>query len=107
MIMKTAIARKPYTVELKPLAMLSAPSCGPMTRSSTPSIGADGAQEQCQFGGVFGRTHAGDLEGRTQLLQDVRHRQHFRLALFVQDDGHLLANALAGRFAHLAAAVAV
>src|SRR5471030_1954790 len=44
--MKTAMAAKPYMVECRPLLMFSAPSCGPMVRSSTMSIGADSAPER-------------------------------------------------------------
>ena len=38
--MKAAIAAKPYRVELNPLLIFSAPSCGPIVRSSMISIGA-------------------------------------------------------------------
>jgi hypothetical protein len=38
--MKTAIAAKPHIVELNPFLMFSAPSDGPMVRSSMMSIGA-------------------------------------------------------------------
>jgi hypothetical protein len=41
--MNTAIAMKPYSVELKPFSMLSAPRLGPMVRSSMISIGAASA----------------------------------------------------------------
>ena len=90
--------------------MFSAPSCGPTTRSSTNSIGADSAPERSSsassaaFSGV---PMPVIWKRRAQFALDGRRRQHGVLALFLQQHGHALADALAGRFAHLAAAVAV
>ena len=51
--MKMAMAMKPYKVEWKPLAMFSAPSCGPIVRSSMTVIGADRAPERSSSASSF------------------------------------------------------
>ncbi len=97
--MNSAIAAKPHSVELKPFLMLSAPSDGPMVRSSMMSIGAAsaaGAQQQRGVVGFHGAHAAGNLHAAAaDLGADHRRGDHLALALLDQQDGHALADVVA------------